>query len=94
MVNRHGQIRHVPLPILDDEKKKWLEARRGSGSSKTKDWIYKEHWNRGEQTHGRCTYESGDGHGEKNKADETGLEVCVVEDLLEAIAVTHIVVVC
>lgn len=39
----------------------------------------------------RCTYQSGEDHGEKKKADETGLELIVVKELLEAIALAHIV---
>lgn len=63
-----------------------MEARRGSGSSRTKGRIL---WNLGTEV--RCTYQSGEDHGEKKKADETGLELIVVKELLEAIALAHIV---
>lgn len=46
-------------------------------------------WNLGTEV--RCTYQSGEDHGEKKKADETGLELIVVKELLEAIALAHIV---
>lgn len=78
----------MPQQISGDEKIGW-KLGGGSGSLRTKVCIQ---WYLGTEGNPREMCIRGDDHGEiKKKADETGLEAFVVEELLDAIPLTHIV---
>lgn len=72
--NRRGRIiSHVPPPISDDEIN-GLKLRGGRGARGRRVVYYGTLEQRG--THVRCTYQSGDNHGEKNTIHRTGIVCC------------------
>lgn len=86
--NRRGRIiSHVPPPISDDEINGW-KLRGGVGEHEDEGLYIMEPWNRGEPTWDvRIKVEITTGR----KTPYIGLELFVVEERLEAIALTHIV---